>query len=141
MKKVGILGLAHGHVFSFGNEWVNRPELGVEIWGAWDRDEERLRSGAEKLKTRAYADIDALLGSGIDAVVITSETAYHADLVEKAAAAGKTLSQVAQELGWSAEVWDFSGDYPVHVGQPPLVVDQAGSNGQLGDFGENPFIQ
>ena len=59
----------------------------------------------------------------------------------KAAAAGKTLSQVAQELGWSAEVWDFSGDYPVHVGQPALVVDQAGSSGQLGDFGENPFIQ
>ena len=59
----------------------------------------------------------------------------------KAAASGKTLSQVAQELGWSSEVWDFSGDYPVHVGQPPLVVDQAGSNGQLGDFGENPFIQ
>ena len=91
MKKVGILGLAHGHVFSFGNEWVNRPELGVEIAGAWDRDEERLRSGAEKLKTRAYTDIDALLGSGIDAVVITSETAYHADLVEKAAAAGKDI--------------------------------------------------
>jgi len=59
----------------------------------------------------------------------------------KAAAEGKTLSQVAQELGWSAEVWDLSGDYPVHVGQPALVVDQAGSNGQLGDFGENPFIQ
>jgi len=58
----------------------------------------------------------------------------------KAAAEGKTLSQVAQELGWSAEVWDFSGEYPVHVGQPALVVDQSGSNGQLGDFGENPFI-
>ena len=58
----------------------------------------------------------------------------------KAAAEGKTLSQVAQELGWSAEVWDFSGDYPVHVGQPALVVDQSGSNGQIGDFDENPFI-
>ena len=58
----------------------------------------------------------------------------------KAAAEGKTLSQVAQELGWSSEVWDFSGAYPVHVGQPELIVDQAGSNGQIGDFGENPFI-
>ena len=58
----------------------------------------------------------------------------------KAAAKGKTLSQVAQELGWSSEVWDFSGAYPVHVGQPELIVDQAGSNGQIGDFGENPFI-
>ena len=34
--------------------------------------------------------------------------AYHG----KAAAAGKTLSQVAQEIGWSAEVWDFSADLP-----------------------------
>ena len=77
----------------------------------------------------------------IPLVVVEVEGAnYNFPYHGKAAAAGKTLSQVAQELGWSAEVWDFSGDYPVHVGQPPLVVDQAGSNGQLGDFGENPFI-
>ncbi len=30
----------------------------------------------------------------------------------KAAAAGATLTQVAQGLGWSADVWDFSGDVP-----------------------------
>lgn len=30
----------------------------------------------------------------------------------KAAAAGKTVSQLAQELGWSDEVWDFSKDLP-----------------------------
>ena len=30
----------------------------------------------------------------------------------KAAAAGATISQVAQSLGWSTEVWDFSGDVP-----------------------------
>ena len=75
-------------------------------------------------------------------VVVEVEGAnYNFPYHGKAAAEGKTLSQVAQELGWSAEVWDFSGDYPVHVGQPALVVDQAGSNGQLGGFGENPFIQ
>ena len=74
-------------------------------------------------------------------VVVEVEGAnYNYPYHGKAAAAGKTVSQIAQELGWSAEVWDFSGDYPVHVGQPALVVDQAGSNGQLGDFGENPFI-
>ena len=31
----------------------------------------------------------------------------------KASAAGETLSQVAQRIGWSAEVWDFSGEKPV----------------------------
>ena len=30
----------------------------------------------------------------------------------KAAAAGATLTQVAQGLGWSADVWDFSGAVP-----------------------------
>lgn len=34
--------------------------------------------------------------------------AYHG----KAAAAGKNLSQVAQEIGWSSDVWDFSGSLP-----------------------------
>ena len=34
--------------------------------------------------------------------------AYHG----KAAGAGKTLCQVAQDLGWSTEVWDFSGTTP-----------------------------
>ena len=30
----------------------------------------------------------------------------------KASAAGETLSQVAKRIGWSADVWDFSGDTP-----------------------------
>ena len=38
----------------------------------------------------------------------TYNFAYHG----KAAAAGKTVSQIAQELGWSADIWDFSGDLP-----------------------------
>ena len=91
MKKVGVLGLAHGHVFSFGKEWNENKALDVEIAGAWDRDPQRLKEGAEKLRTKAYDDLDELLGSGIDAVVITSETAFHADLAEKAAAAGKDI--------------------------------------------------
>ncbi len=30
----------------------------------------------------------------------------------KAAAPGKTVSQIAQEIGWSASIWDFSGALP-----------------------------
>ena len=91
MKKVGILGLAHGHVFSFGGEWIAHPEYGVEIAGAWDRDGDRLRREAPKLNAVPYDSLDELLHSGIDAVVIASETAYHAELVEKAAAAKKDI--------------------------------------------------
>ena len=38
----------------------------------------------------------------------TYSCGYHG----KAAGATETLSQVAQRIGWSSEVWDFSGDTP-----------------------------
>ena len=91
MKKVGILGLAHGHVFAFAGEWLKRPELGVGIAGVWDRDAARSADGEDKLKTQAFASPEALLAADIDAVVITSETAFHAELVEKAAEAKKDI--------------------------------------------------
>ncbi|MBQ9409278.1 MAG: Gfo/Idh/MocA family oxidoreductase [Clostridia bacterium] len=91
MKKVGILGLAHGHMFSFGQEWNEHPELGVQIEGVWDRDEVRRSEGAKKLNAAPFANVQALLAADIDAAVITSETAYHAELVEKAARAGKDI--------------------------------------------------
>ena len=91
MKKVGILGLAHGHVFAFGGEWIAHPEYGVAIAGAWDHDRERLERDAPKLQAKIFDTAEALIESGIDAVVVASETAYHADLVEKAARAGKDI--------------------------------------------------
>lgn len=45
----------------------------------------------------------------LDAQHYTKHFAYHG----KAAAADATLSSVAQSLGWSADVWDFSKDIPV----------------------------
>ena len=56
----------------------------------------------------------------------------------KAAAAGKTLSQVAQEIGWSSSIWDFSGELPTirpdaQVGPVPDV----SAGGQIPGFGEN----
>ena len=92
MIKVGVLGLAHGHVFSFGGEWNAHPDIyGVEITGAWDHDPNRLQSDAPKLNAKAYESADELLASDISAVVIASETGYHAELVEKAAAAKKDI--------------------------------------------------
>jgi len=42
----------------------------------------------------------------------SSGNTYHCPYNGKAAAAGATLSSVAQSLGWSASVWDFSADEP-----------------------------
>lgn len=56
----------------------------------------------------------------------------------KAAPVGATLTQVAQSLGWSTAIWNFSGDIPTirpdaQVGPVPDVTGE----GQLPGFGEN----
>ncbi len=92
MKKVGILGFAHGHVFAYGGQWLEHPEYGVQITAGWDHDKVRLAESAPKLKIETLCDsVEELLSQDIDAVVIASETAYHCELVEKAAAAGKAI--------------------------------------------------
>ena len=96
MIKAGICGFAHGHVFSFTKEWLRAPEkYDVAVTGAWDHDSARLRESLEKnypgVDIRAYESLDELLKSDIDAVVVTSETAYHCDICEKAAKAKKNI--------------------------------------------------
>ena len=49
MVKVGVLGFAHGHVMSFGKNWMEHPDLGVKIVGGWDRDAERCKKSCEAL--------------------------------------------------------------------------------------------
>ena len=92
MARVGILGFAHGHVFAYGGEWAKKPEFGVEVACGWDHDEKRGRESCEKLGIKYAESIGDVLGdSEIDSVVISSETLFHADYVEAAAAAGKNI--------------------------------------------------
>lgn len=91
MVRVGIIGFAHGHVFSYGGEWIAHPEYGVEIAGGWDHDAARAKESCEKLNTRVFDSLEELLASDISAVVISSETGYHAQYVELAAAAKKDI--------------------------------------------------
>ena len=143
MKKVGILGLAHGHVFSFGGEWIAHPEYGVEIAGAWDRDGDRLRREAPKLNAVPYDSLDELLHSGIDAVVIASETAYHAELVEKAAAAKKDIilyKPMALTMAQADRIVDavnkngvkFTMGWQMRVDPQNLKMKEIIDNGELG---------
>ena len=90
MIKVGIIGFAHGHVFSFGGEWIAHPEYGVELVGGWDRDAARSADGCKKLGIRSFETLDEIL-SEVSAVAVTSETSLHADYVEKAADAKKDI--------------------------------------------------
>lgn len=58
----------------------------------------------------------------------------------KAAPEGKTLSQVAKDLGWSSAIWDFSGDVPVlKKRSSDEGSSETDAGGQLPDFDENDF--
>ena len=89
---VGILGFAHGHVMAFGAEWMKQPEMGVHIAKGWDMDAERATNSVQALGIqKAETAAEILNDKEIQAVVITSETKYHVELVEQAAKAGKAI--------------------------------------------------
>ena len=89
---VGILGFAHGHVGAYMNVWREKPELAISVVAGWDHDAARLKQNVGTYGFQGYDDAATLLAKAdIDAVVITSETSRHADLVELAAAAGKAI--------------------------------------------------
>ncbi len=89
---VGILGFAHGHVNAYCAQWRLHPEWGINATAGWDNDAVRLAKAVEDHGVQAYADVQALLQNDtIQAVVVSAETSLHADLVEKAAAAGKAV--------------------------------------------------
>ena len=91
MINVGVLGFAHGHVMSYGKAWEDHPEYGVKITAGWDHDAERLKKSCAAFNATPCDTVEALLASDISAVVISCETKYHVDMVEKAAAAGKDI--------------------------------------------------
>ena len=74
-------------------------------------------------------------------VVVPVEGAnYNYPYHGKAAPTGKTVSEIAKGLGWSSNVWDFSGELPVLKGKPSSdTPDAPDPSGQLPDFDENEF--
>jgi predicted dehydrogenase len=90
--KIGILGFAHGHVGMYCARWQERPELGIAVVAGWDHDAKRSADNCARLKLNIKDSAEALLADPeISAVVIASETSFHAELVEKAAASGKAI--------------------------------------------------
>jgi predicted dehydrogenase len=89
---LGILGLAHGHVGVYCEQWRQHFADDIKLTAAWDHDPARLGAAREKLQVDVANSVgDLLARADVDAVVIGAETSLHADLVEAAAAAGKTI--------------------------------------------------
>lgn len=94
MMEIGtaILGFAHGHVGLYCTQWLDKKEMGIRLVAGWDHDLARASAycanfGLEQAKSAE----DILSRSDVSAVVIAAETSMHADLVEKAANAGKAI--------------------------------------------------
>ncbi len=90
---VGILGFAHGHVGVYCTQWQQNPALEVRLAAGWDHDPARLQKNCTAFGIQGTTDLDELLARpDMPAVVIGVETSMHADVVEKAAAAGKMIA-------------------------------------------------
>lgn len=82
--RVCLFGMAHVHA----NRYVESlRKHDAEIVGVWDRDEERARYWARKNGIPHYKDKDQLIGQGVDAAVVCSETVHHLEDVQTLATA------------------------------------------------------
>jgi predicted dehydrogenase len=90
MQTTAFLGVAHIHTPGFIKTINNRDD--VRCKHVYDRDHERAQKRAGELDAQVAPDLDTVLNDAeITSVVICSETAFHADLVPRAVAAGKHL--------------------------------------------------
>lgn len=81
--RIGILSVAHGHAYSYA-ACLQRLDA-VSLAGIYDDDPNRGRPAAERFETSFFATPEALLGQQLDGVIVCSENAHHASLVQLAA--------------------------------------------------------
>ncbi|MFD6248608.1 Gfo/Idh/MocA family protein [Streptomyces roseolus] len=83
--RIGLIGT--GRIGSFhAGALARHPEVGSLV--VTDAEAARARAVAAAVDAEAAPDVAALLGAGVDAVVIASATAAHAALIARAARAG-----------------------------------------------------
>lgn len=90
MLSVALLSKWHVHWVDYMNEALQNPE--IEIVRIWDEDPVRGEAWASELGVGFEKDLDRLLNDpGIDAVVITTPTNMHREIIIKAADCGKHI--------------------------------------------------
>lgn len=87
--KIGIVSFAHMHAYSYAQCIKRSPH--AELIGIADENRDRGQYNAKQFETDWYADYRELLKKDIDAVIICSENARHAELAVAAANAGKHI--------------------------------------------------
>lgn len=87
MIKVGLLSGWHVHAKGYAKELVATGR--VQIQGIWDEDQKRGMDWAKEWNTDFYADLDDLLNTDIDGVVVCTPTNMHKEVIAKAVRAKK----------------------------------------------------
>src|SRR4051794_28980370 len=88
MVRLAKLSMAHTHAMGYANQVLKNPD--AELVCVWDDEPARGRPAASKLGVPFEDNLHDVLGSsGIDGVVIDSETNKHPDLILAAVNAGK----------------------------------------------------
>ncbi len=89
---IGILGLAHGHIATYCRRWAAMTSDAPSLATVWDHDRTRADEAHDTWGMAACESAEALCRrDNIQGVIIGAETSLHAELVEIAAAAGKTI--------------------------------------------------
>ena len=88
--RIAVLGFWHVHAADYARDTQEHPD--AELVAVWDHDADRGRAGAEEFGVEFAPDLAALLArDDLDAVIVTTETSRHVDVMSRAAAAGKHL--------------------------------------------------
>lgn len=99
--KIGILSFAHMHAESYAQALAADPS--VDFVGIADPNTDRGHQYAEAFGVPYFSTAAALLESGLDGVIVTSENAHHLSLVSLAASAGVKAILCEKPLATSLE--------------------------------------
>jgi len=89
MTRIAILSFAHMHAYSYAACVNELPD--TTLSAVWDADAKRGKAAAKQFSTTYQPNLQKLLASNIEGVIICAENIQHRELVEQAAAAGKWI--------------------------------------------------
>lgn len=88
--KVAVLGFWHVHAADYARAAQDHPD--TDLIAVWDDDQARGRAGARAFGTGYVDDLDSLLArDDLDAVIVTTSTNVHRDVMVRAATMGKHI--------------------------------------------------
>jgi len=116
--RIGLAGV--GRIGAFHAATLKGLDC-VEHVVVTDPDDARAQAVAKELGLEAVADVETLLGAGVDGVVICAPTSAHAELIGRAQDAGLTTfceKPVASDLPGTRLIAErvSGGRVPVHIG-------------------------